>query len=231
MTRLRKNLIVDVLSYIGFVLLLGTGLILEYILPHGSGRVVGRGTGHTSGEKLITTLWGMTGEQWGEIHFWIAVGMLIVLTFHLVLHWKWITCILGRKEKPAGASGGRAFLGLAGMFGILALVLLPFLFPTEQTARIQILEQREARQAADTSGASGSESNDSKDRSETDDISIRGTMTLMEIQDKTGVPYEHILAELGVPKDTPPNEKLGRLRATYGFSTEDVRRVVKAYKQ
>jgi len=208
MTRSRKNLIVDVFAYLGFVLLIGTGLILEYIVPHGSGRVAGRGTGPASGEKLITTLWGMTGEQWGEIHFWIAVGMLIVLAFHLILHWKWITCVLGRKVKPAEASGGRAFLGLVGMLGILVLVLLPFLTPTEQTPRLQMLQKTETRQSADTSGVSDTESIDSKDRSETDDLSIRGTMTLMEIQDKTGVPYEHVLAKLGLPKDIPPDERL-----------------------
>lgn len=231
MTKLRKNLIVDVLSYIGFVLLLGTGLILEYILSHGSGRIAGRGTGHASGEKLITTLWGMTREQWGEIHFWIAVGMLAVLAIHLILHWKWITCVLSRREKPAGTSGGRAFLGLAGMFGILIFALLPFLTPTEQAIRTQMLQQREASQSTDMPGVSETEANNSKDRSEANDTLVNGAMTLMEIQNTTGVPYEHVLAELGLPKNIPPDEKLGRLRREYGFSIDDVRRIVKAYKQ
>jgi len=231
MNKLKKNIIVDVLSYLGFVLLLGTGLILEYIVPHGSGRVAGRGTGPASGEKLITTLWGMTRVQWGEVHFWIAVGMLVVLAFHLILHWKWITCVLGRKVKPPETSGGRAFLGLAGMLGILVLVLLPFLTPTEQTPRLQMLQKTETRKSVDTSGVSGNKSNGSEMEHESHDSSIRGTMTLMEIQDKTGVPYEHILAKLGLPKGIPPNERLGRLRNTYGFSIDDVRKIVKAYKQ
>lgn len=88
MSKLGKNIIVDLLSYIGFVLLIGTGLVLRYVLPHGSGRLVGRGSGQAHGEKLVTTLWGMTGEQWGHVHFWVAVAVLVALALHLILHWK-----------------------------------------------------------------------------------------------------------------------------------------------
>lgn len=231
MSRLGRNFIVDLLSYVGFVLLIGTGLILKYILPHGSGRLVGRGSGQASGEKLVTTLWGMTNEQWGQVHFWIAVAILVVLALHLILHWRWITCVLGRKERPSGASGGRAFLGLAGMFGVLALALLPFLTPTDQTARNQMLQQTDASQSVDTSSVSGIESNNSGAESESHDTSVRGNMTLMEIQEKTGVPYEYILAKLGLPENVSSSEGLGRLKKAYGFSIDDVRRIVGEYKQ
>jgi hypothetical protein len=227
MTKLGKNVLVDLLSYVAFVLLLGTGLILAYILPHGSGRLAGRGIGGGAGQKLVTSLWGMTREQWGEIHLWIAAGTLVVLTFHLVLHWKWIICVLGKKEKPTGVSGQRAFLGLAGMLGTLALVALPFLTPTEQMTRDQILKQGDEN--ADTPTASETVIDSSRESTETDDIF--GAMTLREVQDKIGVPYEHILSNLGVPTDIHPDEKLGRLRKAYGFSIDDMRNIVKAYKQ
>ena len=69
----------------------------------------------------------------------------------------------------------------------------------------------------------------SEKTAETEDIF--GAMTLLEVQDKTRVQYEHILAKLGRPEDTPPDENLGRLRRTYAFSIDDVREIVKEYKQ
>lgn len=229
MTKLGKNIFVDVLSYVGFVLLLGTGLILVYILPHGSGSLTGGGTGRGAGQKLITTLWGMTREQWGEIHFWIAAGTLVILVFHLILHWKWIVCVLGKKEKPTGVSGQRAFLGLAGLFGTLSLLVLPFLTPTEEATRDQIRQQEEAGQNAGTPAAPEPAMESSRESAETEDIV--GSMTLREIQEKTGVPYEHILSNLGLPKDVPPDEQLGRLRRAHGFSMDDVRKIVNEYKR
>jgi hypothetical protein len=168
-------------------------------------------------------------EQWGEIHFWIAAGTLVILAFHLILHWKWIICVLGKKEKPAGVSGQRAFLGLAGMFGTLSLLVLPFLTPTEEATRDQILQQGEAGQDAGTPRASETAMDSSRESAETEDIV--GTMTLREVQEKTGVPYEHILAKLGLPKDVLPEEKLGRLRRAHGFSIDDVRKIVNEYKR
>jgi len=226
MTNLKKNFIIDLLSYVGFVLLLGTGLILKYILPHGSGRIIGEGTGRVSGEKLITTLWGMNREQWGQIHFWIAIAILVVLLFHLILHWRWIVCVLRGRKRPPDAHGGRAALGIAGMFGILALILLPFLTPTEEATRSQLLERTKAFDSLDAEKALES----GTDKTEAHDKSILGSMSLVEVQDKTGVPYTFILKELGLPENISPDMKLGRLRKTYGFSIEDVRRIIKEYR-
>ena len=229
MTRSKKNLVIDLLSYICFVLLLGTGLILKYILPHGSGRPVGRGTGRASGEKLITTLWGMTTEEWGQVHFWLAAAILVLMVLHLVLHWRWITCVLKRKERPTDVSGGRAFLGLAGMFGVLALIILPFLTPTEQAARSEFSQQSEISQSADTSAVPKVYPDESDADSGGHDRSVRGSMTLMELQNETGVPYEHILKKIDLPASTSPSQKLGQLRRMYGFSIDDVRKAIKEY--
>lgn len=226
MSIVRKNFVVDMFLYVGFVLLLGTGLILQYILPHGSGRIVGGGTGRASAEKLIATLWGMTREQWGQVHFWIAVAILVLMLLHLVFHWRWIVCMLRGTKRPPGVSGGRASVGLAGMFGILALVLLPFLAPVEETARSQLLEDRSADHSPDT----GVVLEARPGHAEAHDKTILGSMTLMEVQNETGVPYTYVLRKLGLSEDISPDEQLGRLRKAYGFSVEDVRRIVKDYR-
>jgi len=225
MSSLKKNFFVDLLLYIGFVLLLATGLILQYILPHGSGRLTGSGTGQRAGEKIIAMLWGMTREQWGEIHFWIAVGILVITLLHLVLHWRWIVCVLRRRKSSPDVSGGRAVIGLAGFFGLLAIIVVPFLTPVEKATRNQIIEHERGMRSADTGRVSGS----AVDLAETHDESIRGSMTLREVQESTGVPYTYILQKLGLTDDISPDENLGRLRKKYGFSIEEVRRIVSDY--
>ncbi|MBN1910648.1 MAG: hypothetical protein JW818_12960, partial [Pirellulales bacterium] len=59
---------------------------------------------------------------------------------------------------------------------------------------------------------------------------IRGSMTLAEVEEATGVPAVHLLEKLGLPQDTPPNSRLGPLRRQHGFAMEDVRRIVEEYK-
>ena len=56
-------------------------------------------------------------------------------------------------------------------------------------------------------------------------------MTLAEVQEATGVPAAHIIEELGLPPTVKHDERLGRLRTTYGFTINDVRHIVQAYQQ
>ena len=40
---------------------------------------------------------GLYPPQWGDIHFWISLGLLVVLVIHLVLHWNWIVTVIGKR--------------------------------------------------------------------------------------------------------------------------------------
>jgi hypothetical protein len=112
------------------------------------------------------------------------------------------------------------------MFGILALILLPFLTPTEEATRSQLLEVTKAHDSVGIERVAEGDTNETKAHDE----SIMGSMSLIEVQDKTGVPYTFILKELGLSEDISPDMKLGRLRKTYGFLIEDVRKIVKQYR-
>jgi hypothetical protein len=56
-------------------------------------------------------------------------------------------------------------------------------------------------------------------------------MTLAEIEEATGVPGDHIIEELGLPAGVQKDERLGRLKTTYGFAIDDIRRIVQAYRE
>jgi hypothetical protein len=56
-------------------------------------------------------------------------------------------------------------------------------------------------------------------------------MTLAEVQEATGVPADHVVRELGLPPGVDHRERLGRLRTAYGFSIDDVRRIVENHQR
>jgi hypothetical protein len=56
---------------------------------------------------------------------------------------------------------------------------------------------------------------------------INGSMTLSEVEQRTGVSANVIIKELGLPLDTPTEERLGQLRRKYGFEMHDVQEIVK----
>ncbi|MCK4513040.1 hypothetical protein KAW64_14940, partial [bacterium] len=71
------------------------------------------------------------------------------------------------------------------------------------------------------------EGEDAEHRGE--DHTVHGSMTLRDVQEVTGVPADHIIATLCLPTDVPRDERLGRLRRSYGFEIDDVIRIVSDY--
>lgn len=83
MNRTFANIIIDIAAVFLFFGMLATGYILRFPLPPGSNKTF--------------SLWGYTRHQWGDVHFWISLGLLVVLVIHLVLHWNWIVTVIGKR--------------------------------------------------------------------------------------------------------------------------------------
>jgi len=111
----RSSLIalIDVLSFIGFVFMTSTGVLVRYVLPPGSGR--------------WSSVWGLSRHDWGGIHYWIALGFFAVLAVHLLLHWRFIANLLGTRLHSGVRL--RLALGIVGLLAVLALALAPVLTP------------------------------------------------------------------------------------------------------
>jgi hypothetical protein len=215
MKRGALNRIIDTFAFAVFVLVVTTGLLLRYLLPPGSGRLHGIGTGYGAAERPVTLLWGLTRQEWGNMHFWISLALMIVLALHLILHWRWIRgSIRGGSQE---VSGLRAGLGIVGLLAVVAVAVLPWLSPLTSVHRSQFNESVTESRPATQEGQMASQT--------------RGMMTLQEIEDLTGVPTAYIVERLGLPRHVSPDERLGRLRRMYGFSMQDVRRIVVEYKK
>jgi hypothetical protein len=196
MRRITKNFSIDLIAFIGFILLTTTGILMRYILPPGSGH--------------SRTIWGLDRHEWGAIHFWISVIFLGVLAIHFVLHWRWIVNVtLGR---PREDSGLRVALGIVGLTGLLAIAISPLVTPVE------ISSDRERERSISSPHGEIEEE-------------IYGSMTLMEVEQTSGVPAQHVIQQLGLPSDVEKDQRLGQLKKVYGFTMEDVRRVVREYRK
>jgi hypothetical protein len=194
MSKSSVNFVVDTIAFVAILFLASTGILVRFVLPAGSGHFM--------------QLWGMDRHEWGQIHFWIAVALVVLLVLHIVLHWSWVIgMVKGRSGKRKGLRVGAAIV-LFSVF--LALASVPFLGKVEQAG-----EPPHKMQAAPAH--------------ERPSYQVNGSMTLEEIEAATGVPASAILKELGLPADVPTNERMGRLRRQYGFEMHDVQEIVRKH--
>ena len=107
--------LIDITAFIGFIFVVSTGVLLRYVLPTQSGRTV--------------EILGMNRHEWGDIHFQITVAFLIVLSIHLILHWKFFLRMFQEGFKSSGTY--RFALGVVALIAVLALALAPFIAPVE----------------------------------------------------------------------------------------------------
>jgi hypothetical protein len=102
---------VDLTLYLVFCLLAGTGFLIAYRLPHGTGELRG-----------ITFL-GHGLHDWGMVHTWLAYVAIGLVLVHLVLNREWLTKI---------ASSGRLSRLAAGILVGLLILAGFLLYPTNE---------------------------------------------------------------------------------------------------
>jgi len=233
----KLHLVVNVLAYLVMVCLAATGLLILYRLPHGSPR---------DGLRML----GMDRHGWGNVHWYLAITLLVLMVLHVMLHWKWVTNTLGslfrRAQAGAGAGGSAVLLALALVTA--AVVAAPWLIAVERGER----EGGKGRGAAETAvgtptgvpAANGRGRGDRQEKGKSGEAeshkghghgasgghAIRGRDTLADAAREAGVPTARLIAELKLPAGTDPFERLGRLSQAHGFEIEDVRDAVERLK-
>lgn len=114
MSRAGLNFLIDLAMFLVSLAMLVTGLLMRFVLPPGSGERRG--------------VWELTRHQWGDVHFWLAVGLAGLVLLHLVLHWRWVCAYVSGWFREARESAlprsavRRNLVGLALGVGTLALV-------------------------------------------------------------------------------------------------------------
>ncbi len=127
-TRQKINFIIDILMFLAIIVVSAIGLLLKYVLIHGSDRWL------KYGDNVELTYLGMDRHQWGYIH-WISSLVLVgLVVLHLVFHWTQIMCLVRRylpTKKVRYASVGALLLVS------IVLAISPFLLSVEVGEPVQ----------------------------------------------------------------------------------------------
>ncbi len=108
-TRTLTNFWLDLVSLVVMISLAMTGGLIHFVLPPG--------TGHSH------TLFGLGRHDFGQVHFYLAVAAVALLAVHVVLHWKWICCVLAKMlGRAAPSRRARTTWGLSLSFGVTFLL-------------------------------------------------------------------------------------------------------------
>jgi hypothetical protein len=202
------NFIVDVVTLIAILGMTGTGLILKFSLPPGSG---GRGL----------ALWGLGRHEFGDIHFWIAVALGVLLIVHLVLHWSWVVGTIRRLVSRNGRPTGRpasALLNVSCAAFFIAIVGAATGFTLFANAGVSASAVRAQEHAREHEPA--------KDDCDHGPLDLRGSTTIAEAAAQAGIPEAELLALLGLPAETPANSRLGPTCRSHGLDMSAARALI-----
>jgi len=96
MSKTRLNFTLDALIAVAFLMSALSGVIFLFA---GSG-------GYQGGENAAfqTTVLGISRWLWSDLHTWASLIMIAGVLLHVVLHWKWITCVVKRMVRDAKQS-------------------------------------------------------------------------------------------------------------------------------
>ena len=113
MERSKLNFIIDAVMCVAMLGLIWTGILIWTVLPPGI-----RG-GHG------LTLWGLNRHEFGDIHMYLGIALLILTGLHLWLHWGWFACRLSNIIKTTNQKNvqKRKIHALIIVFVILVLTI------------------------------------------------------------------------------------------------------------
>lgn len=117
------NFTIDTAAFLAFVFLVSTGTLIHWVLPAGSGSI---------------SIWGLTRHEWGEIHFWVAIGFVTLIATHFILHWSWIKSMVAGKVKGKRTSGTRILAAIFLLLIILIIAIAPFLSPIDDSGQERV---------------------------------------------------------------------------------------------
>jgi len=203
MKRNTLNFVVDTVTALVMLGMVATGLVIRFVLPPGSGS--------------RRVLWGLGRHDWGDLHFWLAVGIGVLVLIHVALHWQ-LVCATALRFFRRGATEpvlvGRTSGNLAGL-GLLAIIFALF-------AGFVWLAQINVREARGGRAHGGEEHRQTAEG----DVFIRGSTTLAEAAAAANISVDTLCQRLGLATPVSPNERLGEISRNKGISMSDARKLI-----
>jgi hypothetical protein len=237
----KVNFIIDAIMFVLMGLLAGLGLLIKYVLVSGEERWI------KYGRNVDIRFWGLDRHQWGEIHLYVAIALILFLVLHIVLHWNMIVCLY---KRIIGNRKTRILCGLTFMIVTLLMVLFPYFIRVEISElasgreRFQNLSIKENDSLIDESVQKTKPEKEKvelvTDVQEKEEklhhhidptIEVKGLMTLSEVSRKYDVPSDYMKQKLNIPLSTSNSSRLGHLRKQYGFKMSELELIIANYKK
>jgi len=98
----------DAAALVVLLALAGTGLVIEYALPPGTGGGWVERGGRGVGRGEVPEWFGLTRHEWGDVHYVLALSFLALMALHLALHAGWVRSYLRCIRRPRAAPPGEA---------------------------------------------------------------------------------------------------------------------------
>lgn len=206
MRKVQINFYLDFFAYAVFVLLVATGLLMEYVLVPGS-----RG-----GQGLAAL--GYTRHDWGGIHFYLSLAFIAAIALHVFLHWSWILATFSRYLIAKHI----AAVTVTGVVSLL-IIAAPFMLPLSRSTEKGELQEREGRFGRSQTPSGQIEHTAQEVESA---VTVKGYMTLEEVAQQNQVPLEKIYLQLNLPPDFPANDRIGPNLRALGLDMDVLRQAV-----
>ena len=126
MDKPKFNFVIDASMFLCLMAMAGLGFLMKYFLPSG------RDAWATYGSNLQFSWLGWDRHDWGDIHLYLAFVLLILLVFHIILHWRQI---LGLFHRVVPDPRRRYKIALVFLILSLLLIYFPFLITPDSKAR------------------------------------------------------------------------------------------------
>jgi hypothetical protein len=201
--------LVDTLLFICMIGIALIGILMGFFLAEGP-------TVRESEKYFL----GLHRHQWGDIHLYLSLAFLVLLILHLMLAWSWIK----GKSQALFKKRWRAVILITALGSIL-LIFVFWLF----TPKYPLTYENYGRRSGLKPGIEFSPE-DFIDE-EQGYVTITGNMTISEVEQITGIPFDTFSRELGLPPNISPDETLGQLRKKYGLTLIETRDVLTALLQ
>lgn len=211
MTRPKWNYVVDVVMFALMGAMIFIGVLMGFFLT--SGPVA---------DQSLKYVWGLHMHQWGDIHTVLSFTFVAFFILHLLLHWSWI--------KGATKKLLRSPAALILILLLPALVVLLAWSVSEKDSPTYAEYGRRAgpktERVEETIAPVPPGEEVAAEKKNVKQVEINGRMSLADVEKATGIKAAKIAKELGLPRDAPLDQNLGRLRRNYNFEMQQVRDLI-----
>jgi len=204
----------------------GLGFLMKYTLPPGRERFL------ESGDMARSQFLGLDRHQWGTIHLYAALFLLIILAIHIFLHWNMIVGIYRNMIKSKGT---RTVLAVVFVSICAVFFIFPFLIRSSNGRNGNNPQSNYGRHwnESDSDGSHASspknaQSDNTRNHRQGDSESegtetLRGSMTIGEVASACNISPAEVKNRLKLPDNTATDEQLGQLKKRFGFTMQQVR--------